>query len=303
MTAKTSKNTALPGIALIILAAVLWGTVTVGVKVLYNIGETTPLTVGWLRLTVAAPALYLLGLRFTGEHPFRSLAASNRPRILLLLAALTMAAYQILLFAALTRTTVTTGVVLTICSAPLFAALFAWPLLGERPTVWGAVAMGGAIAGAILLSNLADWRDLAQSDHLWGNLLAVGAGLSYASYSLVARGLVGWVNPWHIITITFGGGSLLMLPLVLAQGFMAEFNGLGWGIILYLGLAPTALAYVLYIFGLRTTMASVATTVSLVEPLTASLLAFLILGERLTSLEGLGAAMVLGAVVILYRQR
>ncbi|HXV97320.1 MAG TPA: EamA family transporter [Anaerolineae bacterium] len=300
---KSIKDRSIPGITLVIIAAGLWGTVTVGVKILYDLGETTPLTVSWLRLTVAAPALYLLGFHFTGEHPFRVFAASQGGRMMLLLAALAMAAYQILLFAALTRTTVTTGVVLTICSAPIFAAVLAWPFLDERPTVWVGVSMAGAIIGTILLSKLTEWQALAQGDYLWGNLLAIGAGLSYASYSLLARKLVGRLNPWHIIAITFGGGSLLMLPLVLAQGFVAQFNGLGWGVVFYLGLIPTALAYVFYIFGLRTTMASVATTVSLIEPLTASLLAFLMLGERLTPGEGVGAMILLAAMVLLYQRR
>jgi DME family drug/metabolite transporter len=292
-----------PGLILVTLSAMLWGTVTVGVKILYNLGETTPLTVGWLRLTVAAPALYLLGLLMTGEHPFQALVTSNGRRVLLLLAALSMAAYQVCLFAALTRTSVTTGVVLAICSAPIFAALLAWPLLAERPTVWVGVAMAGAITGAVILSHLTDWDDLVQETYLPGNLLALGAGLSYAGYSLLARWLVGQTKPWHIISLTFLGGSLLLLPLVTAQGFVARFDGVGWAIVLYLGLIPTALAYILYIFGLRTTLASVATTVALIEPLTASILAFVILGERLTTLEAVGAIILLAAMVLLYQTK
>ncbi|MFQ5576629.1 MAG: EamA family transporter [Anaerolineae bacterium] len=42
-----------PGIVLVMLAAMLWGTVTVGVKVLYGLGDISPLTVSWLRLTAA----------------------------------------------------------------------------------------------------------------------------------------------------------------------------------------------------------------------------------------------------------
>ena len=291
------------GLMLVTLSAMLWGTVTVGVKILYDLGETTPLTVGWLRLTIAAPALYGLGVLITGEQPVRALAGSNGRRVLLLLAALSMAAYQVCLFAALTRTSVTTGVVLAICSAPVFAAMLAWPLLGERPTVGVAVAIVGAITGAVLLSRMTGWTVLLQKAYLAGNLLALGAGLSYAGYSLLARWLVGQTKPWHIIALTFAGGSVLLLPLVMTQGLVAQFDGLGWAIILYLGLVPTALAYILYIFGLRTTPASVATTVALIEPLTASILAFMFLGERPTTLELIGALILLTAMVLLYQSR
>jgi len=290
------------GLTLIIFAAILWGTVTVGVKILYQLGQTTPLTVGWLRLTIAAPALYLLGVVITGQHPFVALGTSIKVWGLLFLAALTMAAYQITLFAALTRTNVTAGVVLAICSAPIFAGVLAWLFLGERPTGWMWVSMFGAIVGTILLSNLTHRQDFLSGDYFFGNLLALGAGLSYAGYSLVARGLVGRVKPWSVITLSFLGGSLLLLPLLIGQGFLAQFGPLGWAIIFYLGLIPTALAYILYIFGLKTTLASVATTAALVEPLTASLLAISFLGERLTWQEGGGAVILLGAMVLLYRK-
>jgi DME family drug/metabolite transporter len=163
-TISSAKTDRLPGITLVILAAILWGTVTVGVKLLYSLGQTTPLTVGWLRLTVAAPALYLLGLGLTGEHPLRAFRGTKRSDFLLLFAAFWMAAYQVTLFAALTRTTVTTGVVLAICSAPIFAAILAWPFLGERPTIWVGLSMLGAIIGATLLSRLTNWHDLVETD-------------------------------------------------------------------------------------------------------------------------------------------
>ncbi|RME50342.1 MAG: EamA family transporter [Caldilineae bacterium] len=292
------------GMVLVMLAAMLWGTVTVGVKLLYNWGETTPLTIGWLRLTVAAPALFALAHVFTGASPARMvIRAPFRTWGLLLVGAFTMAAYQVCLFAALTRTSATVGAVLALCSAPVFAAVLGWPLLGERPTRWVGVALVGAILGTALLSRLTDWRDLLALDYLLGNVLALGAGLSYALYSLAARGLVGRVNPWHIIAIVFGGGSLMLLPWVLATGFVAIFGWGGWGVVLYLGLAPTALAYIFHIFGLRTTPASVATLLSLLEPLTATGLAFILLGERLQGMQMAGAILLLASLGVLYWKR
>lgn len=96
---------------------------------------------------------------------------------------------------------------------------------------------------------------------------------------------------------------MLLLPVVLIEGLVIQIDGLGWMIVLYLGLIPTALAYILYIFGLRTTLASIATIIALIEPLTAAIPAFIILGERLTSYEWLGAIILLGLMTLLYQRR
>jgi DME family drug/metabolite transporter len=73
----------------------------------------------------------------------------------------------------------------------------------------------------------------------------------------------------------------------------------GWLIILYLGAIPTALAYGLFVFGMRTTPAPLASILVLLEPLTAALLSWWIFGERLSPAAIIGAMLVLGAVYAL----
>lgn len=65
---------------------------------------------------------------------------------------------------------------------------------------------------------------------------------------------------------------------------------------------PTALGYILFMVGMRTTAATVASLVTLVEPLTAVVLAWLLFGEHLGPLALVGAALLLGAVLLLARE-
>ncbi len=65
---------------------------------------------------------------------------------------------------------------------------------------------------------------------------------------------------------------------------------------------PTALAYALFLRGMHTTSATAASTITLLEPLTATLLAVALFHERLGPLGVVGAALLLGAVVILARK-
>jgi DME family drug/metabolite transporter len=67
----------------------------------------------------------------------------------------------------------------------------------------------------------------------------------------------------------------------------------------YLGVATMALSYGLLYSGLRTTSGSAATVATLVEPLSAALLAALVLGERLAWPALLGGALILAAVIAL----
>ena len=77
---------------------------------------------------------------------------------------------------------------------------------------------------------------------------------------------------------------------------------MSWGLLLYLGVVPTALAYLLFTIGMRTTVATVASLVTLIEPLTAAGLAWLLFDERLGPLALVGAALLLGAVFLLTRE-
>jgi DME family drug/metabolite transporter len=69
--------------------------------------------------------------------------------------------------------------------------------------------------------------------------------------------------------------------------------------LLYLGLVPTALAYWLFLNGLRHTPATTASILTLAEPLTSTVLAALLFGERLAPLGLLGAALLLAAMGVL----
>lgn len=93
---------------------------------------------------------------------------------------------------------------------------------------------------------------------------------------------------------------MIKLPVGL-QGLVMSYPLVGWGLLLYLGLTPTALAYGLFLTGVRQVGATVATLVTLLEPLTATLLAWLLLGERLAPLGLLGVVLLVTALALLAR--
>jgi len=71
----------------------------------------------------------------------------------------------------------------------------------------------------------------------------------------------------------------------------------------YLAVGPMFVAYLLFGFGLRSIRSSVATTVTLIEPVVAAALAILIVGERLEWTGWLGLALILVGVTLLVSAR
>jgi DME family drug/metabolite transporter len=296
--APAGQRAASGGLLLILLAAVLWGTVGVTTRAIFTLADTTALSVAFLRLALAVPVMVLATAAVLGRRGF--LAA---PRDLLLMGAIgiLLAAYQLLYFGSIQRVGVAVATLVTLCTAPIIVAVISVGLLGERLTPRLVVSAGLAITGTVMLVSPADGASLTATAAL-GLLLAVGSAVGYALLTIVARRLARQYHPLTPLTIGFGVGSLALLPALLLEGAPVLYPVVSWGLILYLGAVPTALAYVLFTLGMRTTVATVASLVTLIEPLTAAGLAWLLFDERLGPLALVSAVLLLGAVFLLTRE-
>jgi len=284
------------GLILIVFASMMWGTTGLTSKVLNRLSAVDALSVGALRLITASPVLLLLG-QALAPGSLRPLLKREWRAVLIMGAA--MAGYNGSFFAALARTSVTAGTLLALCTAPLFAAVLARLFLHEPLTRPVLLALGTGLSGTALLVGGQGGRDLLRLDCALGNLLALAAGLSYAVYALVGRAKSRGAPPASLAALSFTTAAILLAPFALANGLRLPTNSTAWLTVLYLGLVPTALAYALYLSGLRSVPATMASIGTLIEPLTASLLAALFLGERLTPSGLLGAGLLLSSLAIL----
>ena len=280
------------GLLLITLAAVTWGTTGATMKLVARDSPMSPLLVGFFRVAIAAPCL-LLAARAVGG-PIR-LPASDRWRVLV--AGLAMGSYQVCYFWGVAKTSVAVGALIAICSAPLMMIGLAALLLGERVRRTTAGALGAGVTGAALLTVGPHGFGRLPSGVLVGVLLALGAGLSYAVYAVVVKDTVGRLPPLVVAALTFGVAALSLAPALAIERVAA--GPTAWALLVYLGVVPTALAYMLYVVGLRTTPVTVSGVLTLMEPLTATLLGVGFFGDRLGALGTLGAALLLAAVALL----
>jgi len=277
------------GLRLLVVSGLLWGTGGLTGRLLTRDWGLSPAAVAGYRLLIGG--LLILGfLTAAGRPAPRGRSAWTRVTLIGLLAACFQACY----FTAVAWTSVSLATLVAIGAAPI-VVLAVERAAGRRrltPAAVGTVAL--AILGLALLVGRPTPGPTTGT--LLGGLgLALGAATGFAAISLVGTRPVTGLDDLTLTGWAFLLGGAVLLPSAALGG---GASGIGIParpepvlLLLALGLAPTALAYTLYFKGLRSVAASTATLTALLEPLTGSVLAAAVLGDRLGLAGLVGAAL------------
>jgi len=192
--------------------------------------------------------------------------------------------YQILFFSGVRLTGVAIGTVVTIGTAPVFTALVASLFLKEFPERrWYPSALVIVVGMAFLFGAGGGSFNVA------GMLLNLGAGLAYAVYALGCRELAKR-HPVDIVSLwTFLGAALLLSPAYVffgAPSWLLEPRGLL--VALHLGIINAVVAYLFFFSGIKLVNPTTGITLTLLEPLIATVLGIALFGERPSSLGIIG---------------
>lgn len=201
-----------------------------------------------------------------------------------------------LYFYALKWTTGTVAVVL-MGTYPLFVALLAGRALGERLDLGKCLALTLTLAGCFLVAQAYNREALLLN--IKGVLSGVGSAVAFALYSIIGKKATAWYNSWTVALWGFGFGGLVLLASRVGDlGDIAGLARVWWGVVL-LALFPTLLAYAAFTRALAHIEATRASITTAVEPVTGAAAARFLLGERLEALQWLGAAAVVGGILLL----
>lgn len=285
-----SEKSSMTGPWFVLGAALLWG--TTGTAQSFAPAGFDPLVIGFMRLAIGGVALLLLALS-RGE--IKSLR--GWPLRATLLAALFTAAYQVCFFAAVAKTGVAVGTIVGIGSAPIAGGLLGYLFRGEKPGRRWAMATILAIIGCILLIWSGSRGDV--EINLFGLLLALGAGASYAAYTLMIKGLLEDRSPNAVMAVVVCLGALLLLPTLWGRELAWLLQPSSIAVVLHLGLVTMGLSYWLFARGLRTVQVATAVTLSLAEPMTAGLLGVVVVGEILAPTAWGGLLLILSGLLLL----
>ncbi|MEV6669334.1 EamA family transporter [Streptomyces sp. NPDC051162] len=292
------------GLLYVAFAATSWGTTGPCADLIMRGSGLGPIALTFWR--TAGGLVLLLAVRVL--MPRRTAAAGTRParpyeplpsrcvRLFVTGAGLTV--FQAAYFAAVAATGVTVGTVVTLGAAPVLAALGGRLFMGERLGAAGRSAVSGVFAGlAVLMLGNGGTGAVRPA----GVGLALLSAAGYAVVTVHGRhvGRAGRASDPFTTTLTsFAVSAVCLLPLAAAEGLWPHTRELGRTLAMtaYLVSVPTALAYALFFAGLAVVRAATVTVVTLLEPVTAAVIAVLLLGERLTAATALGTAVLLCAV-------
>ncbi|MGB6241930.1 MAG: EamA family transporter [Castellaniella sp.] len=292
-TLANSSSRPLQGALLVLGAGILWG--TTGTAQSFSADALSPYWVGALRLLVAALFFLVYAGLLSGPASLgRQLSELDWRRAIG--AGACMAAYNLTFFAGVKATGVAIGTALALGSGPIWAGLLQLAC-GARPSAGWWLGTLLAVAGGMLLV-LGRSNDV-RSDPL-GIALCLAAGLSYAVYALLNKQLVHRSTPAITTLGVFLVGAALALPAAGLWAGPLQITVSGWLVVGFLGIASTGIAYLLFSTGLRSISAASGVSLALMEPVTAFLLAILVVGERpgLLAYAGLGALLAGLAIVI-----
>jgi len=284
------------GNSCVVIAALLWGTTGTAARLA---PQLSPVTIACVAMGIGGLLQALLALPVI----LKSLSQLNQQRSLLISGACAVAIYPLAFYSSMHLAGVAVGTVISIGSAPLFSAVienrFEKSVLTKQ---WLCGALVG-VAGISLLAQL-HAAPSANSPHsslalLIGVALGLLAGLTYALYSWTARRMMlKGVISRAAMGATFGLGGLLLIPLLFATGapLLASWRNALVGS--YMAVFPMCVGYLCYGAGLARIKASVATAITLLEPVVAALLAVLILDESLSPTGWMGIGLIIVSLVI-----
>jgi DME family drug/metabolite transporter len=210
-------------------------------------------------------------------------------------------AYQPAFFLGTSLNGVAVGTIVALGSAPIITGALEWAVTRAFPGfVWLAATLVATV-GVVLLTGVGG----ADAISIDGLLASLGAGASYAVYALASKRLLvrGWASTAAMGAV-FGWAAAASVPLMLMTDLRWLATPDGVAMALWLGLVTTTVAYVLFARGLTGLTAATVSTLTLAEPLTATVLGLLLLGERLSSNAVIGIiVLALGLVLLVLPRR
>lgn len=279
---------------------VVWGSTYLAIRV--GVRHLPPLLFAGTRYVIAGGLLYPVALRVT-ERDRDSSAASGRPDAKAWLACVVVGV--LLLFAGNGGVTVAESALPSGFAAVLFATMplwmivFAWPLQHDRVSVKSATGLALGLVGVVILVG-----ERTGSGHVSDVLIVLGAAAAWGFGSVLGHRLPLPSHALLAAAIEMLAGGVVLLAVAAAAGEFSRVHwssvpATSWIALAYLIGPGSILAFSAYGYALAHLPVTTVSTYAYVNPVVAVLAGSVILGEHLTWSEGLGAALVVGSIVII----
>ncbi|WP_172142626.1 DMT family transporter [Brevibacillus sp. HB1.3] len=273
-------------IVLLLCTSFLWGGNFVVGKFL--IGHASSLTLTNLRWLIAV--VCLLPVVWIREK--RILPTREALLPLIVMGVTGVALFNLFMFWALERTDATNVGLLSTLN-PVSIAIFSFLLMGDKIRPLQIVAMLVSFTGVLVVMTKGDFAHLSQLHFNTGDLWMLAAVAMWGIYSVCARWAMKTVSP--MMSTLYAGifGVALMLPFNITTFTISNTDWTFWLSLFYVGVMATVVSMVLWNVGVQKVGATSAGMFLNFNPIFTAILAFLLLGERMTIIQLLGSVIVI----------
>jgi len=186
--------------------------------------------------------------------------------------------------------------------APVFVAVYAMAFWSERITVPKSLALVSALAGCYLVVGGYNLELLKLNKQ--GLVGGVAAALCFSAYTLLSERGMHRHDPWTVLFYAMLTSAIFWHVVVPPGGYAKIFVDLTRLLgILWVAVMGTVLPFALYLLGINYLRSTRAIVTATLEPISAGLISFLILGEVMEGLQVIGGLLVIAAIVILQVDR
>lgn len=276
----------------VLVMALIWGVNYSVIK--YGMTFVTPMAYNTLRVLIAAATLLAIALAFGGTRPSRRDATT-----LLCLGMLGNGVYQMFFAEGVARTRAGEAA-LVVGASPALIALFGRLKGVEHVTRRGALGIGLSMFGVGLVVLSRANVGAVNDGSLLGDLLVLCGSVCWAIYTVYLIPFTTRVGGLYVVALSLVGGSLILLvvgtPALVAQDW--HLPPRAWGALFYSGIGALVVAYLLWYRGVKVLGATRTALYANLQPIIALLVAWLTLGEIPTTWQAVGAATIVGGVLL-----
>ena len=298
-----SQKPTIPPAAAIVIGILAASTSSIFIRFAQE--QAGSLAIAAYRLTFAT----LLLTPFMLRYPRKAWPSTRRLWALGSFSGLFLAVHFASWIASLEFTSVASSVVL-VQTAPLFVAILSPLVLRETPSPRAWIGLLVAFAGGVLIAfgdscsvqngiQCPPLSELVSGTALYGDVLALIGGLAGAAYLIIGRDVRAHLDLIPYVSIVYGSAALILAIWAVAAGtqlFGFHINTYIW--FLLLALFPQLLAHTTYNWALKYLPATSVSLSLLGEPISAAILAWLLLGETVPGLRILGGVVVLAGIFL-----
>ena len=276
---------------LVALAALCWG-VSGGIAGVLVRAGWEPAVVAFYRGAIGL----LIVLAWLALRPHRSGLGNHRLWLWAGLAGLGVAGNFTFFFIAIANGSVAVAATLMYC-APVWVYLvsFALRLEFSSPAKWLAIAL--VMVGVVLLTGIYDFE--ASRITPMGIAAGLLSGGCYALFIFGFKNATRYGSPRAILVLAFAVLVVVLAGVADLRQVVAATGSADWPLFAMLGLLGAGISFIFYVVGMRGACPTRASIVAMIEPVTATLFAFAVLGESLAMLQLAGMVLMLGTVTAL----